>query len=309
MIDDGAPAKTLKYGYRRGLVLGLTIAEMFLLILFALLLALAAWSIESKKRESVIQEAAALAKLSPEDFEKMLARAANAERLEREAERLRVELREFENLRQSIEKIDDEDDFLELVKSASVGAAVRASLQERDRDLEIDPKRVAAALSLAAAAERQGVDADLTALASSVQDLETLRGQYANLRQRLESAGLGLEMPPCWATADGRPEYIFSIALKSNGLRVRDTTPSHRAEARKALPIPKQLFDDDVSPTGFLSLTNALLDWSKAQNPECRFFIRVFDLTPADRKDLYKSRLRTVEHVFYKYEVRDVETW
>jgi len=309
MIDDGAPAKTLKYGYRRGLVLGLTIAEMFLLILFALLLALAAWSIESKKRESIIQEAAALAKLSPEDFEKMLERAANAERLAQEADQLRIELREFQNLRQSIEKIEDEEDFLELVKSASVGAAVRASLDERDRDLDIDPKRVAEALSLAAAAERQGLEMDLVSLATSVRDLETLRGQYANLRQRLESAGLGLEMPPCWATADGRPEYIFNIALKSAGLQVRDTTPPHRAAAREALPIPKQLFADEVNPAEFLSLTNALLDWSKAQNPECRFFVRVFDLTPADRKDLYKSRLRNVEHVFYKYEVRDVDTW
>ena len=129
MIDDGAPAKTLKYGYRRGLVLGLTIAEMFLLILFALLLALAAWSIESKKRESIIQEAAALAKLSTEDLEKMLERAANAEQVERESEQLRIELREFQNLRHSIEKIEDADDFLELVESASIDSAVRASLQ------------------------------------------------------------------------------------------------------------------------------------------------------------------------------------
>ncbi len=309
MAGEISPARPLKYGYRRGLVLGLTIAEMFLLILFALLLALAAWSMESQNRESILRDAALIAKMSPEELEVVINRAAAAEITEERVHQLESELTALSALKEAVAQIDDEEQFTELVKSAALGATVRAALRERNADVEIDGVKVAQALSLVKAVQSNGMAVDLSALTASVNDLQRLRGQYANLRQRLESAGLGLEMPPCWATGDGRPEYIFSVALTPSGLVVRDTTPTHRAVERNALPIPQRFLAAEVSASEFVTLSSALLDWSKRQNPECRFFVRVFDLTSSEQKDLYKSRLKTVESAFYKYEVQDVGTW
>ena len=48
----------------------------------------------------------------------------------------------------------------------------------------------------------------------------------------------------------------------------------------------------------FLTSTRPLFEWSKEK--ECRFFVRVYDLTKLDEKAIYKNRLRDVESHFYK---------
>ena len=41
-----------------------------------------------------------------------------------------------------------------------------------------------------------------------------------------------------------------------------------------------------------------MFEWSVAAN--CRFFVRAFDLTAADQKQMYKTRMRTLESRFYE---------
>ena len=48
----------------------------------------------------------------------------------------------------------------------------------------------------------------------------------------------------------------------------------------------------------FLDQTKPVYDWSVDE--ECRFFVRAFDMTAADQKELYKDRMRTLESHFYK---------
>ncbi len=55
-----------------------------------------------------------------------------------------------------------------------------------------------------------------------------------------------------------------------------------------------------VSPEEFLRQTKRIHDWSKGRDPECRFFVRVFDRTAANDKQLYKDLLQAVEQHFYK---------
>ncbi len=129
----------------------------------------------------------------------------------------------------------------------------------------------------------------------------TLQGQLSNARRTLEGIGKGTEHPACWASPEtGKPEYIFDVALTSTGIIVRDNMLPHRAEAQRHLPLQMMVFREGLSLERFLVATLPLLEWSNAQG--CRFFVRTFDLTKADEKDIYKRHLRTVGQRFYHYE-------
>jgi hypothetical protein len=49
----------------------------------------------------------------------------------------------------------------------------------------------------------------------------------------------------------------------------------------------------------FVDQTRPLYEWSRQQDPQCRFYVNAHDLT-GDDKALYVSRLQAVEATFYK---------
>jgi hypothetical protein len=128
---------------------------------------------------------------------------------------------------------------------------------------------------------------------------ETLKGQLLNLTQRL--GGRGTEYPPCWVAPNGKPDYIFDVALESNGYIIRDRKLPHRQEEQALLPIQQITFDSEISVGAFSRQTEALLNWSKDHN--CRFFVRIYDLTGQQEKDNYKLKERILQQSFYSYEV------
>ena len=130
--------------------------------------------------------------------------------------------------------------------------------------------------------------------------LNTLSGRLANAEQQLASSSRGTEKPACWADQTGKPEYIFDIALNSRSIVIRDNALPNRRSEEAALPLENITFGSELKPDAFRSQTNALFDWSEKE--KCRFFVRVFDLTAAFEKDIYKRQLRTVGEHFYYYE-------
>jgi cell division protein FtsB len=145
---------------------------------------------------------------------------------------------------------------------------------------------------------------DLTAVVSEneqlTREVENLKAQMANLRRQAQKGGRGLDHPPCWATPDGRAEYIFDIALTSQGLVIRDRDLPHRAQDRAALPLSGIVFGEELLPDRFLAMTGPLYQWSV--DHECRFVVRAFDTTGATEKANYKRHMRVLEQRFYKYE-------
>jgi hypothetical protein len=293
--------------YRRGLVLGLTVAESMLLILFALLLALGAVLMkrDSEARAAAVRlarlEAAnrlleakadvfgAMAEHKPTDefFQELVRARQQAEQVARE----KAELVEREKAVAGLERLSrslqgSPDKAKRMRELAAVGARLEQELARRPggqgKTAPFD--EIAQGVSLAEAARENG----------------TLRGQVVKLRQDLKSVGRGGDYPPCWVTPAGEIEYLFDIALNGSGsLSVTDVTPPARLVDRRALPIPPGLFSGPVSRARFLSDTQALLDLSRAK--DCRFYVIARDRTGPTQKDLFKALLiNTVEARFYK---------
>ena len=130
--------------------------------------------------------------------------------------------------------------------------------------------------------------------------IDTLQGQIANLMRRFEGVGKGTEKPACWATPDGRPEYIFDVVLRSGGVSVHNNQLSHRAQEQAQLPLSTFSFDREVSLGQFRIAAQPLREWS--QNKDCMFFVRIQDETGPSQKSVYKQKLRTVGEYFYYYE-------
>ena len=140
-------------------------------------------------------------------------------------------------------------------------------------------------------------------LKQALSQLSNTKGQLENLRQQFARGGRGVDAVPCWSTPAGKPEYIFDVALTSNGLIVRDRKLPHRQEEQQLLPLGDLAFETELTSARFLLVTRGIRDWSNQH--ECRFFVRAFDKTAVTEKAIYKRHLKSVEERFYKFEVLD----
>lgn len=287
--EAGAYASEQGAGYRRGFVMGLTLAEVALLLIFILLLLLV---LGFEKRDAEIRRLASAAAL-------IRSEAAADESPQETISRITEELSKFGELKAAAESSGAEisDDFIELVKlTAAQVDSTEVALAEQ---LAKERERVARAAELLESVQGGG---DIEAMASRLAELEDRErnqaGQVLELRERLNRVGRGGDLPSCWTTPEGKADFILEVVLESGGVRVSDAISNDRAEERSRLPISE--FDPSVtfSEARFLELTRPLFDWSVRN--ECRFYVDVFDATADHEKGLYKSRLRAVEGHFYK---------
>lgn len=319
--------------YRRGLVLGLTVAEAMILILFALLLALSILIARRNEEIQRIERSAEQARERLAALEEIVERSGGEEmlksdvftelvRVRAELDQARREAADAAALRERVSQLESVAKALDnasgtdaetIAELASAGEALKSNLPS-EMSLEQAKALLPSALELADAVTKSDQSGQSATTAEKLDRLSNLAkenaditGRMANLQRRLENAGLGNELPPCWATEEGRVEYLFDIGLSGEGLVVKDYSGSNRLEDRDALPVPPALFDRPLSDNEFLSITRPLFESSEAK--ECRHFVRVYDLTGANQKQLYKNRLWTVEAHFYKYEMRNISLW
>lgn len=314
--------------YRRGLVLGLTMAEIAILLIFCLLLALAALLLTKDKeieaaraeREVLSADKAALQKkldlalsvVPSEDnfndrFQELTLALEKLEKLESERPALVEKARAYEEIEQVLKDAGREPGPEQM---RQVMSEIKA-LNERTAEIE-------AAQEVREALERAGLPTRPAELQKALPDAMNLQSENQRLRAenerqeaRLsqldkdgEGVGKGTEMPSCWFDpATEKTEFIFDVALTSSGLIVRDraAAPHHAAE-KERLPI-EITFDKDLSPAAFLRQAQPLFEWS-VEN-ECRFFVLAFDLTAPHEKELFKQRLLTLERRFYKQVVQN----
>ena len=236
--------------FPRGLVLGLTMAEIAILIIFVLLLALAALlAREADRRQAAERELVR--------FEQIAA-LFEAEALPEDPVALGAVLRE------RVDDHRDADNWRELV-----------------REIETTPDVLREMADAMSAAARAGISP-------------------AEVRDAIESrhVGGGSDYPSCWYDRDGTVAYLFDVALVGRGFVVDlARAPQHEAE-RALLPLDLVQTRSVVSQAQFLRQTRPVYAWSVERG--CRFFVRAFDVTAADQKDLYKRRMRVLESRFYK---------
>lgn len=261
--------------YRRGLVLGLTMAEVGLLIIFVLLLVIAL----DQWRRSRAMQGRTMVKM----------------------ERLRV-LEQSDalvaELRQALSLSDDAraEEIRTLVRTLRETAAipegqtalqeVRAALVEMRRIREQITKDGGGAEALGTQVERQSYR------------IANQEGQLRRYEAKLLQEGLGKGERPCWVNPNGEIEYLYDVVLTSSGIRMREYRYPQRGSERSLLPMPESDPSEILSAGQFLERTQALYDHSLAAN--CRFFVVIYDSTGPTEKELYKQLLLTVEGHFYK---------
>ena len=110
--------------------------------------------------------------------------------------------------------------------------------------------------------------------------------------------GSGTDHPSCWYDADNSVAYLFDVALTNDGFVLRTASAPQHRDRRASLPLADVVTDRTLSAEQFLAQTRPVFQWSVGE--DCRFFVRAFDLTGVDQKELYKTRMRTLESHFYK---------
>jgi hypothetical protein len=297
-----------------GLVLGFTMAEIMILILFAILMALASSLLSKEKRirdlvgttTPTMIDASKLyeefIKIFPnahtidEQFKELRLAVQNSRELDvvkDELQKLKAELESYKEIKEIFETSSDTNiNRDELIKNAALGKELIDFANSQKPKIEIkDIKSVLDAVIKS--------DEEIKQKRELERQLDTMKGQLINLTERL--GGRGTEYPPCWVSSAGKIEYIFDIALNSNGYVIRDRKLPNRKNDQALLPIQQIIFDSPILSASFTKQTDPLLVWSKEHN--CRFFVRIYDQTGQQEKDIYKHQERVLQQTFYSYEV------
>lgn len=114
-----------------------------------------------------------------------------------------------------------------------------------------------------------------------------------------EKCGGGGAPTSCVFEPDGSPSYIYDATLNSGSIQLKDNNVAALSSIGNLPPVAIE-FGPELSMTEFLNQTRPLFDWSKDKG--CRFYVKILDQTAAAEKSVYKQRLRTVGQHFYHFE-------
>ena len=257
--------------YRRGLVLGLTMAEVGILIIFILLLLIA---FDLWRREG----------LELVEVEKLRALQRGESQLSQLSKVLQfTEDTKFEEIQILIRSLQEST---VTPQGRSALEEANGALREMRRVLDQIKQKDDGSETLAQEVEKQG------------HRLANQEGQLRRYEAQLKEAGLGKGERPCWVRPDGTIEYLYDIVLASDGIRMREYQYTHRQRERSLLPMPVVDPAEMLTPAQFLRRTEPLFNHGLAK--DCRFFVVVYDATGPAEKELYKGLLRTVEGHFFK---------
>ena len=267
--------------YRRGLVLGLTMAEVGILVIFVLLLLLALAAFER-------QRFAETAAVPPERLEE-LNRAEQALQAITEAVGVRAAATPAE-IQELVRAVTES---AESPEGQAALRAMRSAVEEMKRT-EDEIRRMA-----------ERLEGESTSMAATVaqqsRDLAIKEGQLQYAEQRLRAAlGGGAGARPCWAEPDGSIVFLYDVILTSGGIRMRLREGVLGSPRLADLPLPAVDRYRTLSADQFRAQTRALYDYGRRTENQCRFHVYVYDGTQAAEKERYKDLLRTVEGHFYK---------
>lgn len=313
-MQDQTPLK-YKAGYRKGMVLGLTIAEIILLLLFALLLALAAGLIKANKgaaenatlRTMFDEAVAALDAKDGAGFKKAVQKVlSDGAAVEKKYKDKVTELESRlipESLNQELilKKIDlnreaDREKFFALMNTA---AKVETEAKKSNRSTEA---LAAKACEVGAEAmRRSGPDVDPKSITNQI---EEQKRQIDYWKGKATQQGKGGTLPNCYSVKGGKPfVYLYRADIHKDGISLVSLLPEElaaqfAADFSNPPPIGRRLSDNE-----FLSLTKAFLDYGERR--DCRFSIQSKDQTDAGDKNRYKRGRTVLGGNFYETPVQE----
>ena len=289
MESERRPGINEQHGaYRRGLVLGLTMAEVGILIIFVLLLLIALGVLREQE-------------LRKEQGTKTLIDKGRLTELEKAQSSLAAVTRAL-----GVSSKTDPQDIERLV------AAVQEAVASKEGEQALVAARNAlkglqdaqATLeAIAAAAGQDGAKSLGEALKDQSEQLGTKEGQLKFYEAQFKRLGKGDGGRPCWVEADGSIDYLYEVVLRDDGIQMREIDIPSKAEQRATLPMPTANPSEVLSEHTFLSRTEALFRYGQDNKNQCRFYVKVYDGTGDTQKGLYKSHMKAVEGHFYKLEM------
>jgi hypothetical protein len=223
--------------YRKGLVLGLTLAEVGTLIIFVLLLLIGYQ--QTRHRRALADLAALQERLQGADGKETIDRGRLAELTEDEG-RLAEVARAL-----GIKVTSPKDDFRRLsrvVEQAAASSQARQDLGEANRALE-EIKGAAQQMR----ALTKGNDALVKQAEAQSYRIANQEGQLRRYEKQLADAGQGKGERPCWVEPDGTIDFLYDVTLGSRGIRMRERLYGNRTQERSSLPMP--VVDPDESMT------------------------------------------------------------
>lgn len=268
------------YSYRRGILLGLTMAEIIILIVFLLLLAFGVLLDREKKanasredlfgNKDIVERIVKVFSTQPPDMEEDVVRAI-------ETLPFVISLIKEKHLAKKDEILQD------TLARAIEMLEIEKDMAEGNGDIPIEQQLLFAQEKIKALED----------------DAKNLIDQKKSLISQIKSNGRGVDMPPCWPDAKGRAtEYLFDIDLTNSGIVMFDASPPHRQTEKDRLPMDHIQYGKPRSISQFKSETQPIFAWSKKK--ECRFYVFIKDKTGTTEKALFKKLLVAVEGSFYK---------
>ena len=265
----------VRAGYRRGTILGLTVAEVFILLLFLLMLAFLVleqeWQVQQDRQARVVEQLEVVlprVEDNPEGWTRALAEFEAPEEILTLRRQKEETERRAETLQQALEEAE--------LRREEAGKEI-----ERSRDVT-----------------RQAVEARDEALIRA----EKVARELLVLREKGQN-------PPCWyekiADGDGereKPHYTFDFAVFDEHMVVRqlppppgraddDSTTTYAEEAERLrldeIPYGVPLTDTDVTRR-FQPIRDAGKNAS-VRSYSCIFWVQVWDETSPDAKARWKQ--------------------
>ncbi len=292
------------FAQRRGLVLGLTLAETLLLILFLLLLAYAVLLRERDQEiEAGEQRIAELENEIETGLSFLLEAMTKAGVPIEDPNELSLHLRE---LSEGFARMPQLEHDLELYTRLIATPEAAADLATGFETVENSPPPEWVLEEWLAENSDQPKDLENEAdtqpesLGDALAAIERLESQVSFFERQQEEAGNGLTYPPCWSRL-GKPVYIYDALLLDSGIQLTAVDDRQGMDmAGLVANGPEPPMGTAVTRATFLAHTQGMFDWSVRER--CRFYVRLADGTSLDNKPGYQQARRTVEQHFYIYE-------
>jgi hypothetical protein len=302
--------------FRRGVVLGLTMAEALLLLIFLLMLILGVRLKNQSTHIAALEKARDEAQSTLVAMQPYMSRLSKSQQFDINQDYVRVQ----QQLADANARLKDAGLTVDLVQQAASLAPPDATPEEATRALlneasigrqaleaaqrfapDLSPEQAVAALLNAATVGQSlkdgGTPDDLLAAAGACKaDLQSCKNQTTYLNTRLNAKTGGFDLPPCWVDAKGKIQYIFDASLSDAGIYIEDKAVAGRESDQEKLPLSRARYGEPLGPGEFSTAFSPLLKWSNDHG--CRFYVRLYDDMREGDRAAYKELRGTVEGYF-----------
>ena len=318
-------------GYRRGAVLGLTVAETFILLTFLLLIAL----LGLIQRDDPLPESDTANPprvwVRPDQIETLVNEAKDARKAQREAEQARANAERERDQAQA--KADDTRKAQREAEQARANAERERDQAQAKADDTRKAQREAEQARANAERERDQAQAKADDARKAQEDAEQARAdaerERGQAQRNLELLHRKGRNPPCWyqivsageEKTREKPYYVFNVAIYEDSIELapRTAPPGGAfddggglyADKWKRLHIEDLPYGKELSDSEFTEAVSDLVAQGRnrqVRTYECVFSVMVWDKTPDHAKKRWKNAHdRIIEGAFSAYTVRDLE--